>query len=251
MKAIKILQFNVWNGRIKDGLSRFISEGNYDVVCMQEAMWGSEDGGFLKQYVDTVDKIMEIGGFDYSLRSSCYGISLLNGEAQAEYGNAIISKIPFSVTEEKVLLGNYQIMNSIANFSEANVNRAFNIQKVVLENGLTIFNHHAPFNKDPLGNERDMECMRQIADYTRGQEKMILCGDLNMKAEAPAMRNVDFLRDLTAIHNIKSTLMPARYTFDVPCDHILISDDINYQNFQALDTIASDHKALSVEVLAD
>ena len=161
---MKILQFNVWNGRIKDGLSRFIAEGDYDVVCMQEAMWGSEDGGFLKQYVDMVDKIMEIGGFPYSFRSSCYGISLLNGEAQAEYGNVIISKMPFVSTEEKLLLGNYQVMSSIANFNNAHVNRAFNIQKVALENGITIFNHHAPFNKDPLGNERDVECMHQIAD---------------------------------------------------------------------------------------
>ena len=39
MSSLKILQLNVWGGRIKDGLTRFISEGDFDVVCMQEAIW--------------------------------------------------------------------------------------------------------------------------------------------------------------------------------------------------------------------
>lgn len=39
MYSIKILQLNVWGGRIKDGLTNFIKEGNYDLICLQEAVW--------------------------------------------------------------------------------------------------------------------------------------------------------------------------------------------------------------------
>ena len=49
---------------------------------------------------------------------------------------------------------------------------------------------------------------------------VVLCGDLNVIPKAKAMRELDFLRDLTAIHNIPTTLRNIRFTKDVPCDHI-------------------------------
>ena len=54
---MKILQINGWTGRIKDGLSRFVAEGGYDIVCMQEAIWSDNCNSYLELYVDTVDKI--------------------------------------------------------------------------------------------------------------------------------------------------------------------------------------------------
>jgi len=35
---------------------------------------------------------------------------------------------------------------------------------------------------------------------------------------------------------------------DVPCDHILISDNVNYQDFEVIDAPVSDHCALTVKI---
>ena len=56
MKKLKILQVNAWGGRIKDGLTNFIAKNNFDIVCMQEAVWSNHDD-FLTLFVDTIDKI--------------------------------------------------------------------------------------------------------------------------------------------------------------------------------------------------
>ena len=91
--------------------------------------------------------------------------------------------------------------------------------------------------------------MRSVADMISSDKNpVVLCGDLNVIPEAKAMRELDFLRDLTAIHNIPTTLRNIRFTKDVPCDHILISDNINYQDFEVINAPVSDHCALTVKI---
>lgn len=116
MDNIKILQLNVWGGRIKDGLSSFIAEGNYDLICLQEAVWDKNQTRALDQFMDTVDKIKEKSGFTHEIRSSHFGISILNGTVQYESGNTILSKIPFTHSEEKVILGNYQVATDLPSY---------------------------------------------------------------------------------------------------------------------------------------
>lgn len=251
MNRVKILQINTWGGRIKDGLSNFISEGNYDVVCMQEASWGKgSESDFLTAFIDTVDKIKEQGKFDFDFRSPHYGITLLDGKACYEAGNTILSKIPFKKTEEKVLLGEYILADSLPNYEKAVNDHQYTAQKVVLENGLALFNYHGYWIKDPLGNEKSVECMKEVADMIKDEElPKVLCGDLNVISSAPCMRELDFLTDLTAKHDLKTTLRNIRFKKDVPCDHILISDNLSYENFQVISAPVSDHMALSIEIL--
>lgn len=249
MESLKILQLNVWGGRIRDGLSRFIAEGDYDVVCMQEAVWDENKTGFLEEFVDTVDKIKSIANFKYDFRSSNYGISILNGEVRYELGNAILSKIPFQTTEEKVIIGEYGYATHLSECQEAINNHRYTAQKVVLENGLAIVNYHGYWLKDPLGDEVSTKCMRSVADMMRsGSSPAIMCGDLNVISEAPCMRELDFLTDLTAMNDIKTTLRNIRFVKDVACDHILVNEKVSYQNFKVIDAPVSDHRGLFVEV---
>ena len=39
---MKILQLNVWTGRIKGALLNFIKSNDLDVICMQEAVGGGD-----------------------------------------------------------------------------------------------------------------------------------------------------------------------------------------------------------------
>ncbi len=250
MNAFKILQINVWGGRIKDGLARFIADGGYDVVCMQEATWCEPDTGFMDLFVDTVDKIKRAGGFSYDLRSSNYGVSLLGGEDRRQLGNVILSKIPFLEAREEIIVGDYGVATGPQNFESAVCRHRYTAQKVILENGFAIVNYHGYYLKDPLGDETTVRCMRAVAEMAQdNQHPVIMCGDLNVVAEAPAMRELDFLTDLTALNHVKTTLRNVRFVKDVACDHILVSGDVRYQDFEVIDAPISDHQALAARIL--
>ena len=246
---MKVLQINNWSGRIKDGLSRFIAEGDYDVVCMQEAVWDRNQTGFLDYFVDTVDKIKELGGFEYDFRTSNYGISILNGAAILEWGNVIISKTSFKQTEEKTILREYGLATDISSFNENVVDHRYTAQKVVFENGLILVNYHGYWEKDPMGSDTSTKCMKAVADMIRNESSpVVMCGDLNVVSEAPCMRELDFLTDLTAINKVKTTLRNVRFVKDVACDHILVNDEVKCENFRVIDAPISDHRALAVDV---
>lgn len=164
MDNIKILQLNVWGGRIKDGLTNFIKEGNYDLICLQEAVWDRNHTKTLEYFMDTVDKIKEEANFKYDTRSSQFGISILNNIIHYESGNAILSKIPFKHSEEKILHGEYRFATNLDQYEQAVKHNLYTAQKVILENGLTVINYHGYWLKDPLGDETSVLCMRSVAD---------------------------------------------------------------------------------------
>ena len=57
---MKILQLNVWTGRLKGALERFVRENEADVICMQEAVWSEDAPGVVNYVFDSVDKLMVV-----------------------------------------------------------------------------------------------------------------------------------------------------------------------------------------------
>ena len=76
----------------------------------------------------------------------------------------------------------------------------------------------------------------------------VMCGDLNIVHAAPAMRELDFLRDLTEEYGIDTTLSGLKIKHNVACDHILVNDEIKVVDFRVEDRIVSDHKGLIAEL---
>lgn len=247
---MKVLQLNVWTGRMKGALSRFIKENDYDVVCLQEAVWSKEAPDHLAHFVDTVDTLKEAGGFEYVLRQANWGTRFLDGTAIMEQGNAILSKIPIESYETPWIHGVYSNeMNYLKDWHEQVENQGYGSIIAKLENGFTIVCHHGYWQPDPLGNEVSVACARKLADLIRDVEnKLIVCGDFNLEVAAPAMREYDFLTDLTAETGTKQTLMNLKFVKDVACDHILISKDLKWNNFEVHKELVSDHAAVSVEI---
>ena len=245
---MKILQINGWTGRIKDGLSRFIADGGYDVVCIQEAIWGDDCNEYLELYVDTIDKIAGMAEFDYVFKTSHYGTKTLDGSAEFEIGNVILSRIPFSSTRVEKILGEYMVVEDISDYQNIK-DHCYTVQKAILGNELAIVNYHGYWQKDPLGNKTSVECMRKVARFIEDDyHPTIMCGDLNVVSESPAMRELDFMRDLTAENQIKTTLRNVRFVKDVACDHILITNELRCKKFDVIDAAISDHRALVAEI---
>ena len=247
---MKILQLNVWTGRMKGALSRFLRENDYDVVCLQEAVWSKEAPDHLAHFADTVDVLKEAGGFDYEVRQSNWGVRMLDGTAVIEQGNAILSKIPIVSSETPWIHGTYSNERNYVKEWHAQVEKqGYGAIIAKLENGFTIVTHHGYWQANPLGNEVSVECAQRLADLIRDVDnKLVFCGDLNLEAAAPAMREFDFLKDLTVETGTKQTLMNLKFVKDVACDHILISNDLEWSNFEVHKELVSDHAAVSVEI---
>ena len=246
---MKILQINGWTGRIKDGLSRFIAEEKYDVVCMQEAIWSDNCNDYLELYVDTVNKIAKTAEFNHIFKTPHYGTKTLDGSVQFEIGNVILSRVPFTDTIEEKILGEYMMIENISDCSSA-TNHCYMAQKAILDNGLAIVNYHGYWQKDPLGNKISVECMRKVAELIKNDYRpTVMCGDLNVISESPAMRELDFMQDLTATNHIKTTLRNVRFVKDVACDHILITNELKCKEFQVINAAISDHMALVTKII--
>lgn len=119
-----------------------------------------------------------------------------------------------------------------------------------LENGVVIANHHGFWRSQPLGDEDTVKAFKHLAEIIQPyQDKpFVLCGDLNVRHEAPAMRELDFLRDLTYENGVKNTLSGLKFNGDVPCDHIMPNDKLEAKNFMVHDGYASDHLGISAEI---
>jgi AcrR family transcriptional regulator len=131
----------------------------------------------------------------------------------------------------------------------ADDNQAYYALKVKLANGLTVLNYHGYWKPDPIGDDMTVRCMRKVADMIRSEKgPVLMCGDLNVVYESPAMRELDFLTDLTHETNTKQTLMNLKFVKDVACDHILISDGLKWSNFEVHKELVSDHAAVSADI---
>ena len=119
-----------------------------------------------------------------------------------------------------------------------------------LENGIVIANHHGFWRLQPLGDEDTVRAFKHLAEIIQPfQDKpFVLCGDLNVRHEAPAMRELDFLRDLTYENGVKNTLSGLKFNGEVPCDHIMPNDKLKAKNFVVYEGYASDHLGISAEI---
>lgn len=239
---LKILQLNAWTGRIKGALIDFIKDGNYDVVCLQEAVWC--DDITLTNFFATVDEIKEKCGYPYDFRASNWGLRIFSANTIMEQGNVILSRKPFSHEEIKELEDPYKIATTIEDFHH----HLLTALKVKID-GLTIITHHGYWDKNPLGNQESARIAKELASFIKNSDSpLVFCGDLNIIYESPAMREFDFLHDLTHEYNIDNTLAGLKFNGKVACDHIMVDDNIVVKSFTVEDRIVSDHKALVAEI---
>jgi endonuclease/exonuclease/phosphatase family metal-dependent hydrolase len=235
---------------MKGALTRFLRENEYDVVCLEEAVWSEQKPLQLAHFFDTVDNLKEAGGFEYEVRQSDWGARFTDSSAIMEQGNVILSHIPIVSSEVIPIHGIYSNQREWGEDWEAQVKeQCWDAVKVKLENGLTVVAHHGYWDRDPLGDEVSAECARKVADAVRNESgPVVICADMNLISESPAMRELDFLTDLTAETGTKQTLMNLKFVKDVACDHVWISKNIKWSNFEVHKELVSDHAAVSVEI---
>lgn len=243
---MKIVQLNVWMGKIEGALERFFASTDADVICMQEVVNSDDATLHVSRLCFDTSRILKANPeFKYHAYFANWASDIANGSFQM--GTFVISKIPIVSTEKIYAYGDYAEHAILAEVPSNNT--AVGIVK--LENGVTIVNHHGYWCKDPMGDENSIKAFKKVGEIVEPLAKagpLVMCGDLNIIHKSPAFRYLDFLRDLTDENKVETTLSGVKYQFKVPCDHILVNDGIEVKKFEVLSEIVSDHLALEAEV---
>ena len=242
---MKILQLNTWCGRLENQIVNLLKHENADVVCLQEIV--QVPGGKSFFFLD-LEELQKACSYEYTHFTSSRSFRYM--KRVATWGNAILSRQSFLETDDT-----YVYTEPIKDFDFlhdrlTNAGRA--LQHAVVETStgnLHILNHHG--HHLPEHKNGDGETMRQcgmIADYIKSlQGPVVLCGDFNLVPDSPSIELINkILVNHVKERGVLTTRTPLTHKTEA-CDYIFTSPDIEVKNFQVLDDIVSDHKALTIE----
>jgi endonuclease/exonuclease/phosphatase family metal-dependent hydrolase len=242
---MKIVQLNIWGGKLGKQIVEILHKEKPDIVCFQEVVvFPAEKEGDL--FFSTLEKFKHQGGFEHSFFSPVFGYSYMN--YIVDFGNAISSKYPFDATDtiftRKEYIAHQDMLEGDFNIR--------NLQHVVLRikgetlNVLNHHGHHLPQHKN--GDEETLRQCKMIADYIQTLKgKIVLCGDFNLAPESLSLTSLNTLLVNQCLRTKVLTTRTALTHKTEVCDYIFTSSDVEVSDFRVLDDIASDHKALVVE----
>lgn len=241
---MKLVQLNIWGGKLEHQILSFIDQEQPDIVCMQEVNDLKGPSGAL---FATLDEIQEKSGLQHKFMSPSY-ISRYQKRSNG-FGNAILSRYPLTQTNTTFTVGQY---NPDFDLTEDDYN-VRNLQHAVADcNGrnLHIFNHHGFLVVDSkLGNDETLSQMKLILSEIQkviGQP-VLLAGDFNLSPESESIALFDnSLRNLPKEHGLKSTYTQFNH-HELVCDYIFVNNLVKVTKFGASKELVSDHKALILE----
>ena len=240
---MKVIQLNTWGGRLGKQIIGLLTREKADIVCVQEAIEMPGGDSFL---FENLEEIKIQTGYQYCFFSPQFGYKFMNREAKS--GHAILSNLPFVETyvtfTRLKYIDNFDLLDTDYNI------RCF--QHVVVERGgerLNIVNHHwHHVRTHKNGNEETMRQCKMIVDYIQKlQGPVVLCGDFNLAPDSESIEQINqILVNQVKERGVLTTRTPLTHKTEV-CDYIFTSSNIGVKDFQVLDDIASDHKALVIE----
>jgi endonuclease/exonuclease/phosphatase family metal-dependent hydrolase len=241
---MKIIQLNIWGGKLGQQIIDFLRAESPDFVCMQEVNDLKGRAGY--KFFGTLDEIKAGADFTGVFMSPTYSSRYM--EREPEYGNAILSRLPIVSAKTVFTRGQYQ-RNFDIEQDDGNIR---NLQVVTVEvNGQTlhILNHHGHHVPDSkAGNDETRRQMQVIADTIDTIDgPIILCGDFNL---APDSRSIALINDKLVNLSIVNKLRRTYNQFsivDAVCDYIFVNDQIKVRHFAMSEALLSDHKALILD----
>lgn len=240
--SLKLLQANIWGGRLEQPLISLLQSEAADVVCLQEAI---SMPGEVALCV-TIEQLKELCDYRYVYVSPVFSFDFMGKEAH--FGNAVLSKIPFQATGTA-----FTRLQHKANFSLDNDDYNIrNLQHVTIKidgHIVHILNHHGyhvPNHKDG-DQETERQCKIVAQKISSLAGPIILCGDFNLAPHSKSLEQInEVLRNLSIDFGLETTRTQFTKKVEV-CDYVFVNKDVQVQSFRALDDLVSDHKALVLE----
>lgn len=240
---MKLLQANIWGGRLGRAISDLAIKENIDIANFQEVISIDSDFGALFSRLQDFVSESELSEAFYSPVMS---FNIMSKEA--EWGNAIVAKLP--IKSQHTIFTNLEYRKNFT-FNEGDYNIR-NLQHATFElNGkkLHVLNHHGHhFWQHKNGDSETLRQSKMIADYVSELEgPVILTGDFNLAPSSDSIKQINkVLRNLSTEYKLSTTRTLLTHKTEV-CDYIFVSDDIKVNDFYASDSVISDHKALILD----
>ncbi|MDB5170505.1 MAG: hypothetical protein JWO35_199 [Candidatus Saccharibacteria bacterium] len=240
---MKLVQSNIWGGKLEFQLLDFFADQQADIACLQEVNDLKGPSGAL---FATFDEILEIGNFSDSHMAALHSSNYMN--RTLHYGNATASKFPIVERHTIFTYGDYKDNFDMVD-DETNVR---NLQHIVVDvsgKNLHVLNHHGFFIAgSKAGDDETLRQMHMIANYIKQLDgPVILSGDFNLAPNSESMQVFnDLLTDLSSKFGLTSTYAHLSI-HNVVCDYILVNNQVTVNNFQMSDDLISDHKALILD----
>lgn len=237
---MKVLQLNIWGGRLMNQIIDLIKNENPDIVCLQEVY--NVTGEDIAVVGAVQDILNALPGYTYYF-SPVYTMQLMH--RKAGFGNCILSKVPIEKSETYFTNGEHV---DDFDFDEHDYNNR-NFQHVIVAyegKDLHIINHHGyHIEGHKNGDNESLRQCKQIADFiTSLNGKIIATGDFNLAPHSESLEQINkVLTNQCIDHNIATTRTHLTHKTEV-CDYIFTSKDIEIRDFKVLDDVASDHCAL-------
>ncbi len=240
---MKLIQLNIWGGKLLYRLMDFIAEQQPDFVCMQEV---NDLKGPSNSLFATLDEIKDAGGFSYSFMSANFSYRYM--QRNCGFGNAILSRLAFE-SQETIFTNGAHKDDFDLTADDYNVRSLQHAVVSVNGSPLHILNHHGflvPGSKE--GNDQTLTYTRKIANIVDSLEgPVILAGDFNLTPASPSMQVLsERLTDLPAKFDIQNTYTEFN-KHRLVCDYIFVNDTVTVQNFHVSEALVSDHKALILD----
>lgn len=240
---MKLIQVNIWCGKLGYPLIDFLNEEQPDIVCMQEV---SNLPGHAGPLFTTLDEIMAKTNFTHVASAPVFAYRFM--KRMYHFGNAIVSNLPFQDTNVIFTKGSYLEDFDITE-DDINIRNFQDVSIKIGKKTLHILNHHGHFVGDSkYGNAETLRQMKILADHIGGlYEPTILCGDFNLAPNSPSIALInDRLTNLPIKYGVSNTYSQL-HAFNIVCDYIFVSKDIKVQDFKVSEKLVSDHKALILE----
>jgi endonuclease/exonuclease/phosphatase family metal-dependent hydrolase len=248
---MKLIQLNIWQGRLIKQVLKFLDREQPDIICLQE-VYSSTINTLTHDFLGSQQKIQANFPSYHSYYSAVCDMPVLGKKVR--YGNALFSRFEISDEETHFVHQRYHSYSDSESYAAGEgLTEGANLQQTTVRLGggksFTVFNHHAYWVPNHMGNETSAAALEKVASIIRQSPRpLILSGDLNVVAESPAMNPIlEILTDLTKENNLSTTLSQFGAMRNVACDHICISEGIEVRDFSVREDLVSDHQALVLE----
>ena len=240
---MKLIQLNIWAGRLNSPIEEFFQKQAADIYCLQEVI---DIPGGQGELFTALEEIVELANLSSVYFSPAFGFNY--DRRHGRLGNLIAAKQDFASTHHFFTSKEYN-PNLDHILHDTNMR---NLQHVTFErpgDDLHVLNHHGYWvGEHKNGNKETLEACQTIVDYiSKLKGQVILCGDFNLAPHSDSIELLNkALRNLSVEHRLQTTRTSLTHKREV-CDYIFVNDSVKVKSFKALDSIVSDHKALVLE----
>ncbi len=257
IQKMKLITLNVWGGKLYDPLISFISQhaNDTDIFCFQDTLFGSEPSfsPVKKARLNLHNEIQNVlSGFTSDIYRDGDESYFENENLSPDIGcgQAILVK----GTSAKIIESGGFRSHPESTYLRGGDMVSGRCQWVKLrtpDGNLTVMNLHGLWQRST--NKKDTPERLQQSDKIRKffegiGHKKIICGDFNLVPDGNAMELLEKdMRNLIKQYGITSTRSKHYPKDEQFADYVLVSEDIEVENFQTEQVEVSDHLPLLIE----